>query len=38
MLVAMVAKLQPKERVHFLSVFMPYLDEIQGRPAAKLPE
>ncbi|HEY7644026.1 MAG TPA: periplasmic heavy metal sensor [Hyphomicrobiales bacterium] len=38
MLTAMVAKLQPNERVHFLSVFMPYLDEIQGRPAAKLPE
>jgi uncharacterized membrane protein len=38
MLTAMIAKLQPRERVRFLSVFMPYLDEAQGRPPPPPPE
>ncbi|WP_088343743.1 MULTISPECIES: periplasmic heavy metal sensor [Rhodomicrobium] len=36
MVAAMLAQLNPRERVHFLSVFMPYLDEVQGQPAATL--
>ncbi len=36
MVAAMLAQLNPKERVHFLSVFMPYLDEVQGQPGAQL--
>lgn len=36
MISAMLAQLNPRERVHFLSVFIPYLDEAQGQPAAQL--
>lgn len=36
MVAAMLAQLSPSERVHFLSVFMPYLDEVQGQPAARV--
>ena len=35
MVSAMMAQLQPDERLHFLSVFMPYLDEVQAKPAAQ---
>jgi uncharacterized membrane protein len=34
MVTAMMAQLQPKERLYFLSVFLPYLDEVQAKPAA----
>jgi uncharacterized membrane protein len=30
-----VARLQPDERLHFLSVFLPYLDEAQAQPTAQ---
>jgi len=32
MIAAMLNALQPQERAHFLSVYMPYLYELQGRP------
>jgi hypothetical protein len=31
----MMAQLKPNERLHFLSVFLPYLDEVQAQPAAQ---
>ena len=31
----MMAQLKPNERLHFLSVFLPYLDEAQAQPAAQ---
>ena len=31
----MMAQLKPDERLHFLSVFLPYLDEVQAQPAAQ---
>ena len=31
----MMAQLKPDERLHFLSVFLPYLDEMQAQPAAQ---
>jgi uncharacterized membrane protein len=30
-----LAHLRPNERLHFLSVFMPYLDEVQAQPTAQ---
>ncbi len=35
MVSAMMARLRPDERLHFLSVFIPYLDEVQAQPAAQ---
>jgi uncharacterized membrane protein len=32
MIAAMLGALRPKERRHFLAVYMPYLQELQGRP------
>ena len=32
MVLALLAKLRPGERLHFLSVFMPYLDNVQNHP------
>jgi uncharacterized membrane protein len=32
MIAAMLNALRPNERRHFLSVYMPYLQELQGRP------
>lgn len=35
MVASMMARLRPNERLHFLSVFLPYLDEAQAQPAAQ---
>lgn len=35
MIAAMVGKLNPEERLHFLRVFLPYLDVVQGRPVSE---
>jgi len=35
---AMLGKLEPQERLHFLRVFLPYLSELQGRPEAEARE
>jgi uncharacterized membrane protein len=35
MVAAMMAQLKPDERLHFLSVFLPYLDEVQAQPAVQ---
>ncbi|MGB0085152.1 MAG: periplasmic heavy metal sensor [Rhodomicrobiaceae bacterium] len=35
MIAEMVGKLNPRERIRFLSVFVPYLDEVQGQPPGK---
>jgi uncharacterized membrane protein len=37
MIAAMLKTLKPEERLHFLSVYMPYLSEIQGRPETNAP-
>lgn len=37
MVMAILTKLEPAERAHFLRVFLPYLNDIQGRPASALP-
>lgn len=37
MIAAMLNALQPSERRHFLSVYMPYLQELQGRPEGTQP-
>ncbi len=37
MVTEMIAKLSPSERTYFLSVFVPYLDEVQGRPPSAKP-
>lgn len=37
MVADMVARLDPDDRTHFLSVFVPYLDEIQNGPKHKPP-
>jgi uncharacterized membrane protein len=34
MIAAIMAQLKPAERLHFLRVFLPYLDEVQAQPAA----
>lgn len=35
MIMAMLGKLEPQERLHFLRVFLPYLSELQGRSDAE---
>jgi uncharacterized membrane protein len=35
MVADMMAQLKPDERLHFLSVFLPYLDEVQAQPAVQ---
>ena len=35
MVAAMLAHLKPDERLHFLSVFLPYLDDVQAQPAVQ---
>ena len=37
MVAAMLNALKPAERLHFLAVYMPYLNEMQGRPDAAAP-
>ena len=32
MIAAVLSALEPRERLHFLAVYMPYLNEMQGRP------
>jgi uncharacterized membrane protein len=33
LVMAILAKLEPQERAHFLRIFIPYLNDLQGRPA-----
>lgn len=33
MIASMLSTLAPRERLHFLAVYMPYLNEMQGRPS-----
>lgn len=35
MITAMISELEPNEREHFLSIFMPYLNEVQVQPQAQ---
>jgi hypothetical protein len=37
MIAAMLKLLKPEERRHFLAVYMPYLNEMQGRPERASP-
>lgn len=37
MIAAMLNALKPSERLHFLAVYMPYLNEMQGRPDGAAP-
>jgi uncharacterized membrane protein len=37
MIAAVLNALKPEERLHFLAVYMPYLNEMQGRPDGAAP-
>jgi uncharacterized membrane protein len=38
MIAAMLARLTPEQRVRFLRIFLPYLDNAQGQPDVNLPQ
>jgi hypothetical protein len=38
MIGAMLAKLTPEQRLHFLRIFLPYLDNAQGQADVNLPQ